>query len=101
MTTLPDLYVGKVVHFVGVNDLVHGRHLPTIVVRILENQVNRVVLTIFSDEVERGLRGVSLPVAARIADALGVMPSELMTMQREPITPRVRVDRRRRPLPPE
>jgi len=32
---LPDLYVGKIVHFVGVSDQVRGRHLPTIVVRNL------------------------------------------------------------------
>ncbi len=57
--TLPDLYVGKIVHFVGVSDLVRGRHLPTIVVRILENQVNRVVLTIFSDQLESGVASSS------------------------------------------
>lgn len=55
----PDLYVGKIVHFVGVSDQVRGRHLPAIVVRILEDQVNRVVLTIFTDQIESGVASSS------------------------------------------
>jgi len=31
---LPALYVGKIVHFGGVNEQVRGRHLPAIVVWI-------------------------------------------------------------------
>jgi len=34
--SLPDLDVGKIVHCVGVSDPVCGRHLPAIVVRIVE-----------------------------------------------------------------
>jgi hypothetical protein len=51
---LPKLYVGKIVHFVGVSEPVRGYHFPAIVVRILDEGLNRVVLTIFTDQVERG-----------------------------------------------
>ncbi len=57
--SLPDLYVGKIVHFVGVSDQVRGRHLPAIVVRIAEDQINRVVLTIFTDQLESGVASSS------------------------------------------
>jgi hypothetical protein len=51
--SLPDLYVGKIVHFVGIGTPVRGRHFPAIVVRIADEGINRVVLTIFTDQVER------------------------------------------------
>ena len=52
--SLPDLYVGKIFHFVGVGGATQGVHLPAIVVRIAGEGINRVVLTIFTDQIERG-----------------------------------------------
>ena len=51
---MPDLYVGKIVHYVGVSDHIRSRHLPAIVVRIAVEGLNRIVLTIFTHQVERG-----------------------------------------------
>ena len=39
---------------VGVGTQVRGRHFPAIVVRIADEGINRVVLTIFMDQIERG-----------------------------------------------
>jgi hypothetical protein len=50
---LLDLSVGKIVHIVGVSGATQGVHLPAIVVRIIDGQLKRVILTTF-DEGERG-----------------------------------------------
>ena len=54
MASLPPVYVGKIVHFVGGTEQIQGRHLPAIVVRMMDDEFNRVVLTIFTDQIVLG-----------------------------------------------
>ncbi len=54
MASLPPVYVGKIVHFVGGSEQLRGRCLPAIVVRMMDDERNRVVLTIFTDQIVLG-----------------------------------------------